>query len=126
MKERIKVSKSDKTLKAIVLACYPEWAGRKLFVCAATDYDMANYWDGGSRDYAMAFNLTTKIASEPAYATTNPMNRVAHKTVQIPEGVVIVEHSYFCGKDSGVTIYVNPANLARFLPAPIAAPAIEG
>jgi hypothetical protein len=34
----------------------------------------------------------------------------------MPPNVIVVEHSIFCGKDVGITIYVRPANLAKLLP----------
>lgn len=114
--DTIKVSKSDPAFRRIIVACYPTWKGRKVCVKAATTYRMANYWGGGSRDYAVAYDLKTGDVSAPSVVTTNPMRGQAHAVVEIPEGMLIVEHSIFCGKDAGVTIYVNPANMPRLLP----------
>lgn len=111
----IKIRKSDKGIKAIISAAHPTYEGRKIRVKAATEYKMANYWDGGSRDYVMAYDLATGRAYGPAIHTTNPMNGSAHSTVAIPAGVLIVEHSIFCGQDAGITIYANPANMPQFI-----------
>jgi hypothetical protein len=116
MTNRIKVSKSDKSLKKIVEACYPEWRGRKLHVEAATSYQLSNYWSEGSRDYVRAFDLASGKIADTMRLSGNPFTPEAHARVEIPEGVVFVEHSIFCGKDRGVTIYVNPANMPKFLP----------
>lgn len=118
---RIKVSRADKGIKAILIAAHPTWTGRKVHVQPATEYKMANYWDGGSRDYVMAYELATGRVYGPAIHTENPINGAAHATVRIPEGVLIVEHSVFCGKDAGVTIYAHPANMPRLLPTDEAA-----
>lgn len=113
---RIKVSKSDKSIKAVISATYPEWKGRKVFVKAATSYQLSNYWSEGSRDFVQAYNLTTGVAAHPSGTSCTPFNQDAHLRIDIPEGVLLVEHSIFCGKDGGVTIYVNPENLVKFLP----------
>lgn len=40
----------------------------------------------------------------------------AHATVEIPDGVALVEHTIFQGEDTGVTIHVNAATFPRALP----------
>lgn len=117
MPNAIKVSKSDKAIKAVLVACFPEWKGRKVRVQVATRYQMQNYWDGGSRCYVMAYSLATGKAAAPSTATTSPFQAAAAATVEIPDGTLLVEHQIFCGKDAGITIYVNPANMAPLLPA---------
>jgi hypothetical protein len=32
---------------------------------------------------------------------------------------VVLEHSMFCGKDTGYTIHAHPARVAKMLPAPV-------
>jgi hypothetical protein len=115
--EPIKVSKSNPEIKRIVAACYPAYKGRKIRVAAATQYHMSNYWDGGSRDYVVAYSLATGEVSAPSRAASNPMNGAAHSTVEIPAGVALVEHTIFCGKGIGIRIYVNPANMPLLLSA---------
>lgn len=101
--------KTTKLARQIALACYPEYKGRKISVASRGTYRMENYWDGGSRCYAKAYDLATGKVGEPASATSNPMNGQAHAEIEIPAGVAIVEHQFFCGKDCGITILVNPA-----------------
>jgi hypothetical protein len=115
MKTALKVSRANKAFKPIIAACYPKWTGRKLRVETATEYRMENYWDGGSRCYVLAYDLKTGRSYGPAVHTTNPMHGAAHSIVNIPDGVLLVEHSIFCGKDAGVTIYANPANMPSLL-----------
>jgi len=112
-----KVSKSNKTIKAILAATYPEWKGRKIAVVEATSYQMMDYWSEGTRHYVKAYALENgRVASSSAAAQT-PWRGEAHALVAVPEGILLVEHSIFCGKDCGITIYVNPANVAATLPA---------
>lgn len=93
--------KASKLARTIALACYPEYKGRKIKVVSRETYYVENMWGGGSRSFAKAYNLATGIITE-ALETVGP-------EVKIPAGVAVVDHSYFCGKDCGITIYVNPA-----------------
>jgi len=116
MTTTIKLSRADKSIKALLTACYPEYRGRKVRARVATQYQMSNYWSEGSRDFVVAYHLETGKVVEMATAAGVPMNQIAHAKVGIPAGVVLVEHSIHCGKDCGVTIVVHPDNMPRFLP----------
>jgi hypothetical protein len=100
---------TSKLARKIALTCYPEYKGRKISVASAAIYRMADYWDGGSRDYAIAYELESGRTGAPTGAVHNPMNGAAHAEIEIPAGVAIVERSIFCGREVGITIYVNPA-----------------
>lgn len=78
---------------------------------------MSDYFSEGSRNFARAYDLATGRVAQPLAAAGTPWNAQAHARIEIPAGVAIVEHSIFCGKDAGVTIYVRPENLAPLLPA---------
>ena len=104
---------SKKDIPSQLLNIFPDYKGRTSKVYAATTYAMADYWDGGSRQYCKAVNLRTSQVGSPATIINNPMNKAAHSQIEIPEGVVIAEHSIFCGKDCGITFYVNPANMPK-------------
>lgn len=114
--ESIKVSRSDRAIRPLILACFPEWKGRKARVCVATHYQMMDYWDGGSRCYVRAYDLATGRIADPNRDALNPYRGQAHANVPIPDGIALVEHQIFCGKDAGITIHVTPASLARVLP----------
>lgn len=43
------------------------------------------------------------------------INPVEGKTVELSPEVLIVEHSIFCGKDSGITVYVHPSVMPKLL-----------
>ena len=112
----MRIKKSD--IRSILAATFPEYKGRtfKLAVISKPD-DFClgdNMWDGGTRSYYAAFDLTSgRAAQVPAsrYGKDNP-----HPTVAIPHGLLIVEHSIFCGQDCGITVHVREDNMAKLLP----------
>jgi hypothetical protein len=96
-----------------------ETKARKFRVVARATYQMANYWDGGSREYCVALNLATGETRVPDFATTNPLEgprSAAHAEFAIPAGFGILAHSIYCGKDCGITLYVS-ADTERTLTA---------
>lgn len=71
MTNSIKLSKANKSIKALVESCYPEYKGRKIRAHAATEYQMSNYWSEGSRNYVVAYHIESgKIAED--FAAGNP------------------------------------------------------
>ena len=110
--------RKDPTIARLIQATFPSYRGAKVQVTTGETYTPENYWSGGSKTYAVALSLETSAVSQLNRATENPMNNAAHVTVPIPQGVAIVEHVIFDGKDSGIRIIVHPENLAPFLPAP--------
>ena len=112
----VKASISDPLIRKIVRACYPDYTGRKIKIEARTSYHLSNFWDGGSRSYVVAYHLESGLTKEASPSTTSPFNEASKSSVEIPEGVVLVEHSIFQGKDVGIRIYVNPLNMAKLLP----------
>jgi len=95
--------------KQIALACYPGYRGRKVKVEVRETYTLADYWDGGSREYATAYELATGTKQWPTVACGIPWSNVANSTVTIPAGWAVVVHYIFCGKDCGIRIYINPS-----------------
>ena len=80
----------------------------------------AGLWSGGSRTTYRAVNLetgATRAASDNMSAPWNSSRKDSR--VDLRDGLAIVSHVYFCGKDLGLTIYVNPTNAAALLPAPV-------
>lgn len=99
-------------IKAIIAATFPSYNGRKIKV-QVQDYPLRveSYWSGGSRDYFAAFNFNTQRATAvPQNGTPFDGGPIAPNGVLIPQHACIVRHSIFCGKDSGLTILVNPTN----------------
>ena len=104
-----------KQAENIIKATFPEYRGRKIkveFRPEVTFYD--TNWGGGSR------NQYAAVKADGTKARLNVpapwLNVVEGATVPLPADVLIVEHSIFCGKDCGLTIYANPVNLPKWLP----------
>lgn len=115
MRDKIK---PDATIKAIVAECYPNYKGRK-FAIETQDrpLNVASYWDGGSRDYFVFYCLSTGKAVPMPQQSAFDKKLPGADSVELPDGIICVEHSYFCGKDGGITIHVNPANMPKLLAA---------
>lgn len=112
------VDTKDANIARIIAATFPDYRGQKAQITTGETYSPENYWSGGSKTYAVAYNLETGVVAQLSKATENPILGAAHITVNIPPGAAIVEHIIFQGKDLGIRIIVNPDNLAPFLPAP--------
>lgn len=81
----------------------------------------AGLWDGGSRDQYRAINLETGVDALAPGQNRAPWDRGREdRRIALAPGFAVVRHSYFCGKDMGLTFYVHPDNAAKLLPAPSA------
>ena len=112
----IHVDRKDSSIARIVAATFPGYSGTKISIATEDSYRPENYWSGGSRTYAMAYNLETGKAMPLSEATANPMNGAAHTKVDIPANIAIVERVIFRGKDLGIRIIVRPETVTPFLP----------
>ena len=97
-------------IRDILEASFPDYKGRKFRIRVEEKYFMSNYWSGGSRTYVKALGLKSGklVAVEPDWKTTNPMRPEAHAEFFIPSNIILVEHTFFCGKDLGISIVVSP------------------
>lgn len=99
----------------ILKITFPDYKGRTFRVCYTTDvtfYD--TNWGGGSKNTYAAVQMTTgKVGRMVVPAPW--VNGIEGQRVQLPEDVVIVEHSVFCGKDMGIRFHVHESHAARFL-----------
>jgi hypothetical protein len=100
----------------IVRATFPEYGGRTFKVNFTETVTFFNLnWGGGTRNQYKAVSCDGKTLSLGAeYGPWN--NPVEGMTVRIPQNVLIVEHSIFCGQDRGIRIYSHPANMPHWLP----------
>jgi hypothetical protein len=110
------ISKPDETIGKIVRATFPGYKGKKFKLSTDVPGRLDSYWDGGSRDYYAFYELSTGkqfsvSSNHPFFESHNP-----RKLDSLPNGIVLVKHSIFCGKDVGITIYVNPEQLTPLLP----------
>lgn len=113
MTDSIRVKKPD--IAPILEVTFSDYHGRKFRVVPTervTFYD--TNWGGGTRNYYIAVQLESGRVSIPNIPApwNNPMEGA---TVDVPEDVVIVEHSIFCGQDTGITIYAHPSRLPKLL-----------
>jgi hypothetical protein len=95
---------------------YPEYLGRKItltFVTQITFHDVN--WGGGTRNQYKFLRDDGASASLPTPAPwVNPYEGL---TMDLPVGVLVVRHSFFCGHNVGIVIYANPAYLPKWLEA---------
>lgn len=108
----------DEGLKAIRAATFPAYRGRSVCVVAAESLTLHNtQWSGGSRTQYVLISLRP-IKAMPIPSAPFLQHSQMHETPQeIRPGFAIVSHSYFCGKDGGLTIYLHPSEMPKRLKA---------
>lgn len=74
-------------------------------------------WSGGTRNHYTITN-NRQAATYSPQAPWHEGNEGREVTL-LPD-VAIVLHRHFCGHDLGITIYLHPCNLPKWLPGPIA------
>ena len=108
-----------KTVHALIKATFPDYSGNKVRIIPVDTVTFTDLnWSGGTRNQYQACTLTGEnIDSRYDLNSAAPWdNQFEGKSVSIPDGLAIVEHGYFCGKDMGLTIYANPRNITGLLP----------
>lgn len=106
---------------AIVNATFADYRGRKIRVGAAEKVSICDLnWSGGTRSQYRACALTgAPLGSLDRYNAMAPWDNPAEgQSLPLVPGACVVEHSYFCGKDSGLRIYVHPSDMPKMLPTP--------
>lgn len=96
----------EKTLlRKLAKTAFPTWKGRKLYenTTGKVMFTDTN-WGGGTRNYYVSLQLATGKA-RGLHVKAPWVNPVEGLTVPIPEGFVVAEHTIFCGKECGVTLY---------------------
>ena len=107
---------------AIVAGTYPDYRGNKIRVIPAETVTFQNLnWQGGTRSQYRACDLSGgPLGSLDKWNQVHPDRNAAEGgEIRLPEGAAIVEHSLFCGKDTGLRIYIRPADMPNLLPAPV-------
>jgi len=114
MEQSIKVKRSE--VKEIIDATFPEYTGRKISVVFTDKVQMYDLnWSGGTRNQFAALSTDGRMAKPHVPAPwANPFEG---QTVSVPVDAVIVKRAYFCGHDSGITIYANPAQAPKWVTA---------
>lgn len=94
------------------------YSGRKFMIRPSDQYHCENYWSNGSKKSFWLIKREGLEEMAPPATTTNPMNKVAHTTFDIPPGCFVIEHYISGGKDFGITFIVRPDELdTKMLPA---------
>ena len=94
-------------VKHLAKAIYPDYNGRKFRIREQESYQPCNYWDGGSRTYCVAVDFKGSRIIMPSHESQVPWNHQAHQSFIIPQGIGILEHTYFCGHDLGITLVLG-------------------
>lgn len=94
-------------LKALAKKAFPGYKGRTFRVETRGSIFLTPYWDGPTKSDYVAFNRTT--GEFAPYKKSNIFrdgfaNTGAH---DIPASMIIIEKSFFCGKDCGIVIHLS-------------------
>ena len=111
-------NKLSPVMRKVAQAAFPNYSGRKFQVTFAETVNCRSYWDGGSRDYYVFVRLDN--FEKMAAPTSHPyFNRDVQNVESVPlqPGLVCVQHSIFCGKDTGLTFILHPS-ASNLIPAP--------
>lgn len=109
-------------VRELAAIAFPGYRGKSYKVTAHQgNMRLDSCWSGGSRDYYVLVDMATKRTIPiPENGTPFSNGGQIFTLENLPENIALVEHTIFCGKDIGITVYVHPDNLNRFaLPAPI-------
>ena len=94
------------------------YTGRKFRLRAVEEVIIpadANLWSGGSRESYSAILLAdgSTVTLGSRTAPWSPDRR--EKAIKLVPDIAIVMHSFFCGTDMGLTFFVHPSNLPKFI-----------
>lgn len=99
----------------VALRAFPDYHGRKFRVKPFSGpMTLISGWDGGSKDEYRVVPLVSSARGSVDVPTngTFPTQNGGRTCMlsDLPEGFALVRHTYFCGRDIGCTVFVNPAN----------------
>ena len=99
-----------KDISGIVRLAFPGATSRRTVkIRKQKSYHVHDYWDGGSREYAVFLNLRTKqVIPAPAVSALREghVYNLAYGEVELSGECCVVVNTIFCGKDLGYFIYV--------------------
>lgn len=98
-------------ISSLIRLAFPEAKSRRpVHISFRKNYNVSDYWDGGSRTYTAFVDLHTMQAIS-SQALPKSARQVMSNPFNLPIGEVIlsnnhcvIEHSIFCGKDMGYRI----------------------
>jgi hypothetical protein len=103
---------------AIVNATFGDYRGRKIRVAPTETVHISDLnWSGGTRSQYRACTLDGRsLGGMDRYNAMAPWaNPAEGASLPLVPGACVVEHSIFCGKDSGLRIYVHPDDMPRLI-----------
>lgn len=114
MEKAIKINKQ--AASPILRMTFPDYTGRKfsvVFTNTVSFYD--TNWSGGTCNKYAAVKRDGQAAQ--LHVPAPWVNPIEGKTIELPLDIIIAEHSYFCGKDLGITFYMRPEHAPRWIEA---------
>lgn len=109
------IKAKKKEVNDVLQIAFPDYTGRTFRVeyCTSVCFHDTN-WGGGTHNDYVAVRMSTGKAGR-LVAPAPWVNAIEGQRVELPEDVVIVEHSIFCGRDLGIRFYVHESKAPRFL-----------
>ena len=130
--------KTAPELKALLKRALPGYKKHNVFLSEFSTQHGVNinsYWDGGSKDEFVLFDMEHQTV-RPLPTSTHPFFDVAGRGManqednnvavdhvgnirlkHLPENWALIQHGWFCGKTATAHIYLNGANMTKFLTA---------
>lgn len=102
---------------AMLQKTFPSYSGNKIQIkLFKGPMGLNSYWDSGSRDYYVILEMATgKLLEIGSNHPTFEPGKLNHIDGLLP-GFLVAKHTIFCGKDMGVTFFLNSENLTPLLP----------
>jgi hypothetical protein len=114
MQNPLKITR--KQAKAIIDATFPNYRGNKVSIHFQNQITFSDTnWGGGTKNEYAAVASDGRTARMDTPAPW--LNAYEGVTQPIGENVLVVEHTIFCGKDLGITIYANTCHMPKWLEA---------
>jgi hypothetical protein len=122
VEESIYLDKKDAEYFASI--AFPSYRGNKFQVKIEDTYTVDTESSGGtSNSFVLLKTMDGQVRTISSSDLGLNVRMPVHQDVKIPDDVMVVEHSYFTGKDMGLRFYVSPNS--TFLPKMISAPKEE-
>lgn len=113
----------DRAIAGIVKATFPNYKRQKVYIRATESVTLSDLnWSGGTRSEYRACTLDGQQMGDTArFSQCAPWENPAEGlNVPVPAGHVVVRGGHFCGKESILTLHVNPTDMPKYLPNPAA------
>ena len=112
------ITATRKEVAPLITATFPDYRGRKFRIEPRAQVTLSDLnWDGGTRNqYRSCTTDGRKVGDTDTWNQIAPsLNAAEGATMTLPQGCVLVCRSMFCGKDAGLTLYVHPDDMPKWL-----------